>query len=163
MSIPSFYEPKMFDLNGGELEVAADGDLQRDLTLETLVYLSFYTGSSDVDTLKKDKSLDEFEEATNAKITAKNLKIIENKASNALAWLVDEQYAKKITVEAISEKVEWVKIIVNIETDQELEVYTFEKSKDRYKFPSNFVRAYEQLTGKYATYNGQYAVGLAKN
>jgi len=163
MSNQSFLEPKMFDFNGGELTIAPDGDLLADKTLETLVYLSFYNGSSDLDAIKKDPCKCEFEDATDTKITPRNLKNIENKASNSLQWMITEGLAKSISVQAISEKIDWVKVIVSISTDRDLEVYTFEKSNDKYSFPAKFVRAYVEETGQYATQNGQYAVGVPKN
>ena len=81
--------------DGGELTLVG-GDIQGDGTLFTAVYISLFGGDCFSNVFEKYESNGDFEAALNQTITLKNLKNVENKAQEALKWLIDEGYGNNI-------------------------------------------------------------------
>ena len=85
--------------DGGEF-VLESGDLKQDETLATAVYLSLFNGDAFYNIYTDYPTTNEFQVTLNLPLTPTNLKAVENKASEALKWLIDEGVCDSIDVYA---------------------------------------------------------------
>lgn len=85
--------------DGGEL-VLESGDLKKDETLLTSLYLSLFTGKCYSNIYEEHKTDGEFEKALNQPITANNLEATARAAKKATKWMIDEGLADSIEASA---------------------------------------------------------------
>lgn len=100
--------------DGGELNLVG-GDIQGDGTLFTAVYISLFGGDCFSNVFEKYESNGDFEAALNQTITLKNLKNVENKAQEALKWLIDEGVADSVKVSAFGDINEKINVNITIQ------------------------------------------------
>ena len=83
--------------DGGEFSLEG-GDIKKDGTFYTAVYLSLFNGDAFYNVYSQYKTDRKFEDLLSLPVTSKNLKDVEQAAKNALNWFIDEKIAKEITV-----------------------------------------------------------------
>lgn len=93
-------EVKLVDKGDGGEFVLNAGDLEQDNTLATAVYLSLFNGDAFYNIYTENPTTNEFQITLNLPLTPLNLKQVENKASEALKWLIDDGVCESIDVYA---------------------------------------------------------------
>ena len=99
--------------DGGEFSLDG-GDIKKDETFFTAVYLSLFNGDAFYNIYSEHKTDKKFEELLSFPVTSKNLKDVEQAAKNALNWLIDEKIAKEISVFASGDIQEKINVEITI-------------------------------------------------
>lgn len=99
--------------DGGEFSLDG-GDIKKDGTFFTAVYLSLFNGDAFYNVYSTYKTDRKFEELLSLPVTSTNLKSVEQAAENALKWLVDENIAKETKIFASGDITEKIKVEITI-------------------------------------------------
>ena len=99
--------------DGGEL-VLESGDLKKDNTLYTAVYISLFNGDCYSNVFEKYKTNADFEKSLYLPITKNNLKNVEDTGKNALSWLIQEGIAETIDLYAYGNTNNKINVEINI-------------------------------------------------
>lgn len=91
--------------DGGEIEVASDGDIVTDNTFYSAVYLSLFGGRCFYEQLENASAVekDDIESELNKPVLPDNLKNLANIINYRLNWMTEQGLAKSVNTECLAE------------------------------------------------------------
>ena len=116
--------------DGGNMSIKENGDIQEDPTLQTLVYLSLFNGSTPLNVIREIQFTYEFEKALDEKTTIANMTRAEQKGDEMLQWMVETGLVQSAKTIITPDEVERMKVTVEVVVADEKQYITFDEYKN---------------------------------